>query len=358
MTKIIFTADDYGVEDSINDGIIDLVKMRAINSVEVLANYGDGGALSVQNTIKLLDQTQAVNPDLELGVHLTITSGKPIVETEGLKAILCNGHFISAQKTNSKATPAAIYEELNNQIKVLKSNPRIWAKVTHLTNHHDALWFFPEYTEMYVKIAKDYNLPIRNSQLFPAVKEVTYYTFAGLLHAAYEEDKQKSRNAFFLREKQKFPLCELKYNSTTYLDSSHYSLWLTLFDKKTYSPDKVIKRRSKALKDVFDRITKKANQGKRPEMVEVLFHVRKGSINNSRTEMSQAEVEQKGKDAFDKYDLPFYNGITTRYFDGRAIEYASLAWMKNFGELNKWYTDAGVQNGKWSDSILFTLTKA
>ena len=67
MNKIIFTADDFGVVPSVNDGIIHMVNKGLINSVEVFTNYGK----SIENTLGLINQTQGKS--FELGVHLTIT---------------------------------------------------------------------------------------------------------------------------------------------------------------------------------------------------------------------------------------------------------------------------------------------
>ena len=86
------------------------MKYNIIHSVEILANNGENGSESIRRTEYLLDQSEAVNPGLELGVHLTITSGKPVTNGD-LSKILFNGHFISAKNTNSEANPEAIYRE-------------------------------------------------------------------------------------------------------------------------------------------------------------------------------------------------------------------------------------------------------
>lgn len=357
-SKLVLTADDFGVDESINQGIINLAKADIIDSVEVLANYGENGQLSIQNTLILLDEIAASNPDLELGVHLTITSGKPIEETPGLSSILCKGHFISAKKTNSDADPQAIYEELKKQVEVLKSNPRIWSKVTHLTNHHDALWFFPKYTEMYVKVANEYNLPIRNPQVFPTWNALLYYKYLGPRKAS-KGDKEQSRSAYELRQVGKFALSELNYRSTNYLDSSHYSLWRTILDSNPYIPEEFIERRQVALREIFQRIQTISSEQQSPQVVEALFHVRFGGMNNSKVKLRKKERVEKGIDAFDEFDLPNYNGISTTYFDGRSVEYNSLFWEHGSpGGLKRLYDNHEVERGKWSDCIPRKLYKS
>jgi len=355
-SKIILTADDFGVDDSINDGIIRLAKAAIINSVEVLPNYGAGGELSIENTLKLLDETTASNPNLELGVHLTITSGKPILETTGLSPILCKGHFISAKKTNSAADRDAIYNELTRQVEVLKSNPLIWSKVTHLTNHHDALWFFPAYTEMYIKVANDFNLPIRNPYVVPTWNSVLYYKYLGPRNAS-KEDKNKSRRAYDLRQNGQFEGTDLNYHSTNYLDSSHYSLFRTILDSNPYTPEKFIEHRQEELRKVFARVQSLHDQQQSPQIVEALFHVRNGGMKDSKKRLSKKIREEKGRDAFDIYDLPNYNGISTTYFDGRSAEFGSLFWEHATGGLKNLYDHHELEKGKWADCIARKLNK-
>ncbi len=354
-SKLIFTADDYGVDQSIDDGIIDLVNQGIIQSVEILPNYGDNGSLSIQNTLRLMDETKSFNPDLELGVHFTITSGKPIKHTSGLEPILCKGHFISARKTNSAASTQAIYDELMEQAKVMKSNAQIWNRITHLTNHHDALWFFPEYTDAYIQVANKLQLPIRNPQVQPLIKEVSYYKVAGLLHGS-KEDKKKSRQAYKDREAGLFALKDLRYHSTHYLDSSFYSLRQTIFKSSPYSPDKFIQRRQKELAAIFKRIKNYHDQHGQ-QVAEVLCHVRKGSLANSEIRLSEEFRNQMGADAFAEFDLSNYNGISTKYFDGRATEYTSLVWAKNSKKLQSLFDNHYVETGSWKDCVEWGLRK-
>jgi predicted glycoside hydrolase/deacetylase ChbG (UPF0249 family) len=350
-SKIILTADDFGVDDSIDNGIIQLVKYRIIHSVEILANNGENGVESIRRTELLLDQAEGVNPELELGVHLTITSGKPVSNAD-LSKILFDGHFISAKNTNSTVDTAAIYAELKAQIEILKSNDRIWKKVTHLTNHHDALWFFPKYTEAYIQVAQEYHLPIRNPRVLPAWSALLYYKYIGPRNAS-EEDLNQSKKAYELRQLGQFETRDLEYRSTHYLDSSHYSLWRTIIDSNPYKTDVFIAQRQKRLREVFKDIRKTHNELGVPQIVEVLLHVREGSLKGSQVKLPKHKRNQ----AFDKFDLEHYNGISTSYFDGRSIEYHSLLWENTGGALSKLYTDNQIEKGRWEQCIEQKLSR-
>lgn len=354
QSQIILTTDDYGVNDSINEGIINLVRWRVINSVEVLTNYGTGGSKSLESTIKLLEETKDFNSDLELGVHLTVVSGKPITNSSGLDPILCKGHFLSVRNINSRADGVAVYEELTAQVNVLKSNPLVWSKVTHITNHYDALWFYPEYTEAYIRVANDFNLPIRSPQIEPQINEKTYFGFRNLVDWDGKnkgKDAQLIRDTYKLRERGFFAKGELNFYSTHYLDSSHYSLFRTLLDSNPYKPESYFEVRKEALKKIYQRVRLHHDTTGEPIIAEVLFHVRTGGINESKKKLSHTRRKELGIDSFDEYDLEDYNGISTRYFDGRYIEYMNLARMHNSGELSVLYAENRIERGKWSSCI-------
>ena len=79
MKKLIITTDDYGVIPSINSAIIEAINKNKVNSVAAFSNY-DGSRKyksAVANAKILLDKT---NGNVDLGCHVTITSGKPITE--------------------------------------------------------------------------------------------------------------------------------------------------------------------------------------------------------------------------------------------------------------------------------------
>src|SRR5688500_6181825 len=94
MKHLIVTADDYGVFPAINDAILDCVKAGKINSVAVLPNYDGNGhyASSVQNLQRLLNLSDG---NVDIGCHLTITSGKPVTTDKMAFACDSEGNFKS-----------------------------------------------------------------------------------------------------------------------------------------------------------------------------------------------------------------------------------------------------------------------
>ncbi|WP_027418824.1 ChbG/HpnK family deacetylase [Crocinitomix catalasitica] len=343
-TKIIFTADDFGVENSINEGIIDLVQKGIINSVEVLPNFGPKGEKSVYNTLKLIDAAANI-PHLELGIHFTITSGNALTNHSDLKPILETGsninEFVSFQTLNSKASYEAVKGELLAQANVLLGNPKIAPFITHISNHHDALWFYPPYTRALIDIANQLNLPVRNPRSYPASRTWVYYALQNKIKLAKKsKDRSQIEGAYELRKLGFFPNQSLSYCTTDYMDNRFYGVMDNFFAADPRDVHAALRAKRRKIKNMFDKAAAAGPYGKRAEIIEFMFHLRKGKV---------MDAELAGKATH----VAGYKGIDLAYFDGRTIEYLALHKYKDFilEQLNSEY----LTTGSWSDCKDFIL---
>ncbi|NOQ72942.1 MAG: ChbG/HpnK family deacetylase [Crocinitomix sp.] len=337
MNKVIFTADDFGVIPSVNAGITDLVNRGLINSVETFTNYHK----SVENVQQLLNDTHGAN--FELGAHLTITSGKPISGDSGLDSIVEEGSFLPFNKTNSRATDNGIYKEIKAQIERIMDVPEFRDKITHLTCHHDALWFFPEYSKQLARISKEFNFPIRTPISFPSKRDKLYYTVVLPLLKTFtftREDVSLLKNAYKLRKDGYFPNQNLNFRAPDYMDSRHYGpipgRVITGYNKADW-----ILKKQKALAKMLRKAVNAG--GKRDtQLIELMFHFRKGPLDG-------------GFDTFKaEMDACDYTGIDHKYFDSRTVEFESLRF---FEEKVKELIGAKFELGSWTQSSVKTLKK-
>lgn len=308
MNKLILTADDFGVVPSINEGITELVQKGLVNSVQVFTNYKD----SLQNTKKLIKD--APNSQFELGVHLTITSGSPLTDKKALKPILDRkGNFSTFDELGSGANSTAIYHELKEQINVLRKDAELGPKLTHLTCHHDSLWFYPEYTKQLIKVSNEFDLPFRNPKSFPPKRDKMYYTVVVPILQFIKlgwSDAKLIKETYHLRKEGYFPNEDLVYKAPHYMDSRHYGPipgTIILPEKKA---DWIIEKQQK-----LQMMLQKAMVSGGPktvELIEFMFHVRKGAIGKGHKEYKQ-EIEDTG-----------YGGINPKYFDSRVIEFEAI----------------------------------
>ncbi len=337
MNKVIFTADDFGVIPSVNAGITDLVNRGLINSVEIFTNYHK----SVENVHQLLNDTHGAN--FELGAHLTITSGRPISGASGLGAILDDGSFKPFNKTNSRATDEAIYSEIKAQIERIMDVPEFQDRITHITCHHDALWFFPEYTKQLARVSKEYNFPVRNPRSYPSKRDKLYYTVVLPLLKTFSftrEDVRLLKDSYKLRKDGRFPNQNLNFRAPDYMDSRHYGpipgKVISAYDKA----DWILKKQ----KSLAKMLRKAGNSGGKNEdqLIEFMFHFRKGKLDGGFKTF---------KEEMDELD---YAGINHKYFDSRTIEFESLRFYE---EKVKELIGTRFELGSWTDSSVKTLKK-
>lgn len=165
--RLIINGDDFGLTEGVTKGIIKGLKEGIITDTSALANsdyFIDAAILAKEEGI------------LSMGVHLTITFLKPVLK--GLKSIVDkDGSFY--RKTLLIPTPydhIEIEDELRAQIEKFLSTG---LKLNHLDTHHIFSIMDEKIFEIVVKLAKEYNVPIRRDfslsnneeQLFDIARE-------------------------------------------------------------------------------------------------------------------------------------------------------------------------------------------
>lgn len=152
MIKLINNADDFGYSRAINYGIIDSYLHGILTSTTLMP-----GMPGFEHAVALAKE----NPGLAIGVHLTLTCGKPVLD--GHKTLVDeNGMFKKLsfyKEEDSYVDDQEVYDEWKAQIdKVYKAG----IKPTHLDSHHH-IHTFKNNPTIVKKLAKEYGLPVRNS---------------------------------------------------------------------------------------------------------------------------------------------------------------------------------------------------
>lgn len=150
MDLLIINADDFGYSEGINFGIVSAHKKGILTSTTMLANMPgfDHGVNLAQSC-----------PELGVGVHLTLTCGKPLLND--VPSITDNNSFhpLSFYEEDFSINTEDVYREWKAQIeKILQAG----IKPTHLDSHHHVNSFIP-IKEVFVELAQEYNLPVRNN---------------------------------------------------------------------------------------------------------------------------------------------------------------------------------------------------
>ncbi|MFH1454397.1 MAG: carbohydrate deacetylase [Armatimonadota bacterium] len=152
MKKIIVNADDYGLTYSACEGIVKAYNDGIVKSTTFMINLPDA------------DKKFAITKDctgLDIGVHLNVTYGKPVSDPSEVSSLLDeNGSFFRKPSiVAEKAKPEEVEKEWEAQILKAKL---LGVKISHIDSHHHT-HARPEFLDIYIKLAKKYNLPARSN---------------------------------------------------------------------------------------------------------------------------------------------------------------------------------------------------
>lgn len=153
MKHLILNADDFGYSYGVNYGIIESHLRGVLTSTTLMAGMpGFDHAVSLAKA----------HPSLGVGVHLTLTCGRPVL-TDHKTLTEPNGDFHSQAYYHNEEQPLdkdEVYREWKAQIeKVLAAG----IEPTHLDSHHH-VHTFRGLEDVFVRLACEYDLPVRNSR--------------------------------------------------------------------------------------------------------------------------------------------------------------------------------------------------
>jgi hopanoid biosynthesis associated protein HpnK len=150
--RLIINADDFGLCESVNKGIVEAHTKGVLTSATIMANMP-----AAEQAVDLAKNL----PTLGVGVHLNLTAGKPLCQDNTVKLILdSQGHFALspgklalASLITGKAR-AALETELASQIQWLIDKG---IKPTHLDSHKH-IHSFPTIFPIVCRLAKRFGV--------------------------------------------------------------------------------------------------------------------------------------------------------------------------------------------------------
>jgi chitin disaccharide deacetylase len=148
-------ADDFGYSRGVNYGIIDAHKYGIVNSTTMMMNMP-----GVSHAVELAKE----NPTLQLGIHLVLTCGKPLL-SDVLSLIDDKGNF---KKMNDFIR--------DNHLSLLELEREWTAQIekfldfgltpTHFDSHHH-VHTIHEFLPVVQRLSNKYNLPVRRISNHP-----------------------------------------------------------------------------------------------------------------------------------------------------------------------------------------------
>lgn len=154
MRNVLINADDFGLSFGVCRAINELFNINAITSTSLM--------VAVPSGIKIIKESGVRNLIGYAGVHLQLTSGKPISKASDVSTLIDNnGNFLDPRK-RSDVKLEHVYIEWKNQIETASS--LLNGPPTHLDSHlgmHRVEGFF----DIYTQLGNEYKIPMRGSIL-------------------------------------------------------------------------------------------------------------------------------------------------------------------------------------------------
>ncbi|MEO2142810.1 MAG: polysaccharide deacetylase family protein, partial [Flavobacteriaceae bacterium] len=153
---LILHADDIGLSKSVNKASFNALQKRYISS---------GSVMMTCEYISEVGQFAIQNPEIDLGLHLTVTSEWKNYKWDGVldpsetpSLINKKGElFNNKKKFILNADPEDLRKELQAQIDLSRS---IGINPTHIDSHEGALFFDQDLFKVYLELGKENKLPV------------------------------------------------------------------------------------------------------------------------------------------------------------------------------------------------------
>lgn len=152
IKRIIVNADDFGLTEGINRGVIDALRYGIITRASIMPC-----ATAFDHAVSLVKQ----NPGLNIGIHLTLVGERPVSSADKIKSLIeSDGTFyknhqaFSVKYFSKKIKLNEIYDEFEAQIKKILNTG---IKVNHIDSHQH-LHMLPGIFEQSISLAKKFEI--------------------------------------------------------------------------------------------------------------------------------------------------------------------------------------------------------
>ena len=155
--KFILNADDLGLSNNINKGVIDGYNSGIIKSASLCAN---GETFS-----SVVNEIIPEYPDLCIGVHLNIIEGKSLADSDKIPLLVDkNGYFNNSYtQLMSKSYNKYFLEQLEIELRLQIEKIKEYLNPAHMDSHVHTHGI-PNIFELTCKLAKEYNIPYVRTQ--------------------------------------------------------------------------------------------------------------------------------------------------------------------------------------------------
>lgn len=364
--RYIFTADDFGPIEYINEGIIQHVMDGSINSVQVLSNIDED---TLHKALNKLWNAVPKGMVLDIGVHFTLSSGSPLYKGKDdsiastLKAwgqmiftkegkLLFNDYTqFYLRYVKGKSVKSSEYLNLSQSIKeefalqrkrlegcvaaVNEKNQGECLSVTSASCHHNLFTIHQDLMDSYVDASK--GLALRSPKTLPSGTMKSFYGLVlPLINPYISKDLKHIMKKLYLHfgNNQYYRGSrDLKFRTTSFLDVRYY-MSLGSKSKVTVQSKKSRIRNFEKMRAHATYVFRIGNRSSQKTVdVESVFHLGKRTSGNKQTYTQMVK---------------HYPGIAAKYFDNRKLESEALHEIKGLSAYENIFERSLIS---WKDCI-------
>ena len=200
MKRLIVVADDFGLTESVNEGILKAVREGIVTSVNIMPS-GE----AIDGTLSLAREAGIK----EAGAHLALTETVPVSDPSKVRTLLSGDRRFWKSRASfiprfllGLVDPDEIYVELRSQLERVE---RSGIRVVSLSSH-EHLHMLPGILDIFVKLAKEYDIPSvrfpRSERKPPRPK--TGYMYRSAILSFFNPDIERKMKAYGLKSPEHF----------------------------------------------------------------------------------------------------------------------------------------------------------
>ncbi len=195
MKRLIISADDFGLTEGINEGIIRCAREGVVTSASVMVNMP-----TFEQAVSLAGQC----PGLATGVHLNLVKGSPLQPPDEVRSLVDNQgvfytlpHF-TLRLLSRQIKISEVEKELKKQLeKALEAE----LTITHLDSHRH-FHVYPPLLKLVIKLAREHKInkircPLGISALPGSIKEFILNTLSRNARRNLDDADIKHNDRFF-----------------------------------------------------------------------------------------------------------------------------------------------------------------
>ena len=155
---LIITADDFGASRNINEGIKIAADKKAITAISVLSNFTE--------SLPELKEISENHPDIGIGIHLNIVTGRPILDTEQIPSLVNpGGSFYTINELLPRIKSISI-DDLRKELRAqILAVAKYDIKIDHLSYQFGILSIYTPFFEIVTELAREFSVPVRTPLL-------------------------------------------------------------------------------------------------------------------------------------------------------------------------------------------------